>query len=273
MLGQNEIQYSLRKEITTVFPESNTFESQIHFEGRCNANTKNHIKINFGELETIEEIEAQYQSKNKWKKVSKKNVFTESLMTSSFYSGMQTATVPFPKMEEDYLFKYDYKTINEELLFLSYLDFSGLSKIDSFNYQINLPNTHELHFQMDTSLMENSLVTYTEVQIGDQRRYIFSSSSKKVENYPKGSDAFVRLIITPVDKKPYDFYNDWYNQLVKPSTQLNDELKETIKNEVKDISNDKEKIEKIFDLIKERTSYIAIENGICAVKPRDIHSS
>lgn len=268
--AQPSIQYSIKKEVYNVYPENNTFEKSVNISGICKANIKNDINIYFGELETIHDVSARYQTNNKWRKVSKKDHFSQSVLTSAFYSGFKSTTIPIPSQKKEYPFEYEYHSVNEELLFLSKLDFSNLEFVDKYEYQITLPKTHELHFEMSETLKKSGLIEFSKREEGTQTIYNFNSSSKKDTIYPEGNDRYVRLIVVPLDEIPYNFYNDWYYDLVEPMTLLNDEIKNVIREQVKGLVG-KERIGKAFDLIKDRTSYIDIENGLGAVKPRDVN--
>ena len=171
--SQDAIRFHKKEEITEVFPASNTFHTKIHHRGICKAESENKARFYFGELEKITDIKARYQVKNKWKKVSKKEFSTSSLLTSSFYSGLQTTSIPFPVQQENYLFEYSYNSEHKDLLFLSRLDFMDAEYIDTFSYQIILPKTHQLHYQIEDSLKSRNLVEVTKEEKNGKWLYSF----------------------------------------------------------------------------------------------------
>ncbi len=80
-------------------------------------------------------------------------------------------------------------------------------------------------------------------------------------------------MVVPSGIIPFDHYNDWYYDLIQPNIILNTEIKQTIKEEIKNDSTDLDRIKTVFDLVKNRIHYIAIENGIGAVMPRPVNQT
>jgi hypothetical protein len=221
----------------------------------------------------LTKVKASYTllGQDKWKKISKKDFVTSSVLTSSFYAGIQKTMIPFPELDSPYRFRYSYKMENQDILFLSSLDFMDAEHVDTFNYKIILPANYELHFQHEDSLKAYDLVQFEESEEGDQVIYHFTATPDKDGKKPMNDYSRVRLIVVPKGVKPYDFLNDWYSNLVRPNTVLTSVIKKAIAKEVSELTDDRERIAAIFKLIKERTSYIAIENGIGAVMPRDVN--
>ncbi len=272
-VGQDGIHFSKKEQIITVDPVNNSFSEKGFYSGICTAKTKNKARIYFGELQKLNKVKARYAllGQDKWKKVSKKDFVTSSVLTSSFYAGIQKTTILFPKMDSPYRFRYSYEMENQDILFLSSLDFMDAQHVDTFNYEIILPVNYELHFQIEDSLKAYNIVQFEKVENKSQVIYRFTAVPDKGDKLPGNDYSRVRLIVVPKGIKPYDFFNDWYNELVKPNTLLTGNVKAAVAKEVADITDDRERIAAIFKLIKERTSYIAIENGIGAVMPRDVN--
>ncbi|MFK7807790.1 MAG: transglutaminase family protein [Saprospiraceae bacterium] len=271
--GQDDIQYSIKKQVITVDAKNNTFTKKIQTSGSCAANQKHRANIYFGELQQIKNIKATYQAngKGKPKKVNKKNFSTSSVPTSSFYAGIQKTTIPFPDKEQPYSFSYSYEVENKDLIFLSSLHFWDISNTDTFNYKIILPTSHKLHYELNDSLSSCNLVDINKEVSNGNAIYSFTAIPQKDKVYPDEYFLNIRLIVTPEEKDPYDFFNDWYAELVAPNALLSEEIIMAIKAEVADKESDQKRIAAVFNLIKERTSYIDIENGIGAVMPRDVN--
>ncbi len=269
--AQSGIHLQKRLQNIIVEPEKNSFTTTTRIEGICPAATKNHIGIYFGELQTLSNIKAEYRSKGKWKKINKKDLVTSSVLTSVFYAGIQKTILPFPKQQVPYSFRYQYDTETRDLLFLNLLDFTNAQHTDTFVYKIVLPLTHQLHFSINDSLQHNGLVQIDSFHRGTNRVYEFTAFSRKGISYPDDNLAWVRLLLTPKNQQPFDFLNDWYAQLVAPNAHLDKPTQQYIHELVSDMSSDRKRIEAVFDLIKNRISYIAIENGIGAVMPRNVN--
>lgn len=271
--GQDGIHFSKKEQVITVDPSNNSFSEIGFYSGVCLPKTKNKGRIYFGELQKLSKVKASYAllGEDKWKKVSKKDFVTSSVLTSSFYAGIQKTTIPFPQMDSPYRFRYSYKMDHQDILFLSLLDFMDADFVDTFSYKIILPANYELHFQIEDSLKAYDLVQVEKLEKVDQTIYNFTAIPGKDEKLPANDYSRIRLIVVPKGEKPYAFFNDWYANLVQPNTTLTTATKAAIAKEVEGLTDDRERIATIFKLIKERTSYIAIENGIGAVMPRDVN--
>lgn len=272
-ISQDGIHYINRKEVITADPENNSFSKEVYMEGDCVGGVKNKAQIYFGELQKPHNIKASYtlNESDKWRKVSKKKFITSSLLTSAFYTGIQKTRIPFPEIPKPYRFRYSYEMENEDLLFLSLLDFSDAEHTDTFSYEIILPDNFELHYQINDSLKAYDLVHCEKSMKNGKLKYAFSATPNKGKSYPRGESSLVRLIVTPKGVNPFVHFNNWYASLVRPNTILTREVKAEVEKQVIGLTDDMERIQAIFDLIKDRTSYIAIENGIGAVMPRDVN--
>ncbi len=268
---EKPITFQKIERVYTVFPATNSFTTEYSFQGNFDGDLKNHVLIHFGELETISEIKASYQLFGKWKKLAKKNFITNNIFTSSFYDGMKETTLKFPFIEGGYPFQYAYKKETSDLLFLASLRFRDTDIIDTFHYTIQLPVTHKLHYQMEDSLKQSNLVEINSFQKNEMMVYEFVGIPKKEGNYPTTNSATIRMMVVPIDRDPFDHYNDWYQNLVRPKANLSSANKKFFIEKVADKETDKEKVETIFNTIKDRTSYIAFEDGIGAVQPRDVN--
>ncbi len=139
--AQSKIHFNKKETIISVDSDKNSFTESITRFGQCEANALNNRRIYFGELANISNINARYRLSGKWKKIKKKNLVTQSVLTSSFYDGLQKTVIPFPKQSQNYTFEYSYKKTTSELIFLSLLDFRGLNQTDTFIYKIILPKS------------------------------------------------------------------------------------------------------------------------------------
>ena len=265
------IKYHKVERVFSVEPSTNTYTSQNFISGYCKEGTKNHLPIYFGELETISELKASFTLLGKKKKLSKKNFITNNVITDSFYDGLQKTTIKYPSSNFPYDFEYSYKETTNDILFLANLRFQNTHKIDTFHYVIKLPTSHVLHYQIEDSLKQSDLVQYNFSQINEQHVYEFIGIPNGDGNYPTTRSATIRLIVTPKDKDPFDHYNDWYRELVKPKSNLSETNKKIFNEKVADLETDREKVAAIYNMIKDRTSYIAFEDGIGAVQPRDVN--
>ena len=270
---EQEITYHKIERVYSVIPETNSYVSKNYIQGTCKAGTKNKVSIYYGELSSLSEIKAAYKEFGKWQKISKKKMVSSSVLTNSFYDGFRKTTFAFPNLVGEYDFNYSYEKTTNEMLMLSSLDFRDANKTDTIAYKILLPLTHKLHFQFQDSLKNAELVTVSERQKNDKMEYAFIAIPDKAKKYPTTRAASIRLIITPKSKDPFDHYNDWYYELVRPKTNLNEVVKSAVRNEVLEMDNDLERIETVFNWIKDRTSYVAFEDGIGAFQPRDVNKT
>ncbi len=269
-LSSQNIQYSKKSYQIEANPTSNSFNQRIQYKGVYPANQQETINIYYGELDEIKGLSIRYKSaKGKWKTLSKKNINSSSVNTQSFYSGMRKQSFALDKQEKPFPFEVSYQMVTKDLMFLASVSFKDEGLVDTFNYNIAVPQSHNLQYKLDERA--EGQIEIKEAEQGQQKLYQFSSN-RKIRTLEKESETIrIRLMVHPKETSPFDHFNDWYRELVEPHSKINSKTIAAMEVATKGLSDDDEKIKAIFQLVQSKINYISFESGIGAVQPRDLN--
>ncbi len=253
------------------------YVEQFNVTGVQQKNERTVIDAPYTELETITDIDAYYVVKGKKKHI--KDFAVRSLMSSSFYNGVKAKTFVFEAADESYAAGYSYTVKNPELMFLSFLELNSATCTDTFKYTLAIPSDLKLNYELvgDTSTLRHFEITNTEVNGMTYWTVIGITREKYV--YPENDDVLpgiglpgVRINIAPGNAAPGDFsyLNSWYRNLLIPQSELNAESIRIIDSWVKG-KHGIDLVKTLFDSVKTKISYIAFENGLGAVQPRNVN--
>lgn len=269
-LSSQSIQYSKKSYQIEAMPISNSFHQKIQYKGTYPANREETINVYHGELDEIKDFTVRYKnSKGKWKTLSKKNISSSAVNTSSFYSGTRKYSFTLEKQNRAFPFEVSYQRVTKDLMFLASVPFRDGGRVDTFVYNIAIPNSHNLQYKLDEKA--KGQIDIKETKEGKQKLYRFFSD-RKIRPFEKDKEAIrIRLIVHPKEIAPFDHFNDWYRNLVQPHSTLNEGTVRAMEEAVKGIDDDNEKIKTIFQLVQRKINYVSFENGIGAVQPRDVN--
>lgn len=263
--------YNYYKQTYTANVVEHSFEKTIAAKGKFSSNNYT-ANIYFGELETIEEINAYYLTNNKKKKVNKNNIYKSDVITNNFYSGYKNFIINFEKqtkhIEEE--FEFNAKIYNKELLCISTLVFyqSEDYSIDTFENVVNVPlgnrllicfnDTSEIgNLRIDSSI-NNTFKTYTFRKVFNTSK---NSKNKDWEYYA------IRVLICPDNANPLSYFNQWYQGLLN-SIEPSKNYKTICDSLAKRHENRDSLIKHVFEYTTKKIRYIDIENGVNAFRPR-----
>jgi len=269
-LSGQGIQYSKKSYQIEAKPSGNRFSQTIQHKGTYPANQEEAINIYYGELDEIKELVVRYKNaKGKWKTLSKKNISSSAVNTQSFYSGTRKHSFTLEKQAKPFLFEVSYQMVTKDLMFLASIAFRDEGKVDTFDYNITVPESHMLQYKLDDKA--EGLINIKTSESRNEQHYQFFSD-RKIRPLEKDEQPIrVRLMVHPKDVAPFDHFNDWYRNLVQPHSKINSNTIAAMEAAVEGISDDNERIKTIFQLVQKKISYISFESGIGAVQPRDVN--
>jgi Transglutaminase-like superfamily len=253
---------------------TNIFE-EVRIRGKVTDNDGAKISISYHGLEVILDLKLTYYAK-KIKKVKQKDFIKTSLVTSSFYDGVNSYQ---HYIESPSFFTLSYKIKRDDLMYLSTLDFFTYYKCDSINYELIIPVEKKLHYNIPfnienlniDSVIENEYCKYSFYQYENSRTpLVDSKKSKSPYIVSNNTSKVIRIQISDFDN-PKKALNNWYSKLVKSTGELDNNSKKEIDSLLNGIS-DKELIAKeLFKFIQNKIRYLDIEDGVNAFVPRDVN--
>ena len=234
------------------------------------------ISINYSGLETIEDVLLTYFDKGN-KKVKEKDFVVTSLLTSSFYAGLQALQYNIKKPTK---FQLSYKTTYNDLMYFSTLDFYKIDKCDSIIYELNLPSEYNLFYnipyhidglQIDSS--STGLFKKYTFKLFNQDSELLSDKKKSNSNHIVYKRIYqsIRIQISK-NANSNQVLNNWYLNLIGSVGVLNETSKIKIDSIIGTITDDEKIIKTLFNYVQNKIRYIDIEDGISAFQPREVNS-
>ncbi len=277
--ADQSVHYNLHKEVITInYPEAG-YTSSVYCRGKFSTLENRETDIVYTELESIGELTARYlNSGRKYKDLKEENVHNTSAMGTSFYNGMNKYVLSWPfKGNPELHFLYAYKLNCKELMTLSTLMINDIQHTDTFEYDVRVPKGMLLYFRIPAyagSLHTDS----TETSEGKIYHFRACPSEKitlpkELEDYESYNYAprIIRLIVVPLSyrAKAWACLNNWFNGTMNENHGLNPASLQILDAVVKKASDPDTIASRIFNYVKTRTTYIDVENGLGAFRPRD----
>jgi len=269
-----EFTYLQESHVFIVSQDGSSFTEELAFSGFMPANTREVISIYFTELEIIKGLDVEIMTANgKEKHLKKKDIILSSVNTSNFYGGIQKYSFELPAETSPYQVSYTYTSHHTDLMFLSSLIFYYQSQESTITYELRVPNSFILSYNISAELEEKKLVKYTSELRNDYTHHHFNSASDSRDTIEEDFPYMGRIqtIVHPKNEEAFAYYNQWYQDLVEPHSLLNETTKAAIEEELADLTTRREKIAALFSLVQRRINYIDFENGIGAIQPRDVN--
>ncbi len=265
-----KIHYLKKTTRISVNPTANTFLQEVNCQGICPAQQKEWIAIYCGELDQLTDFEANYiTAKGKEKSIKKKQINKSTALTQSFYSGIEKTSFFFEAQDQAFPFNYRYQKKTSDLMFLSSIALYDHLITDTFYFEILVPTGYTLAYRLDS--LSAQIFDTRQVQEANTTRYLFSSNAQQRKRAPQQNLPKIRMMVYKNDQAPTDFFNDWYFNLVKPHSNLQEASLQEILAHIPQTAAPTETITAIFNFVKEKITYIDFENGIGAVQPRDVN--
>ena len=279
LAGKSTSDGSKRQKITII--DENSFIEETTYNYTLKQDENYLISIPYNELETVSNIEANYLDRNdKTRDLKKENIYTQSLPSQVFYGGYMGYVLNYPNENYDLPIEYSYKKTSSDLMLLAHLSLMEGDFINQITYEIFVPTKFSLNYTIDgdTSILQDFKIDTTKVEGG----YLYTISTsviKTIDHLQKENIRYVsqapgmRLLIIPNQHKGngFSYLNGWCLDLIKSDSTLNEisilEIEQILNKE-----NITDTIKELFNYVKQKISYIDIENGIGAFKPRKANS-
>lgn len=206
---------------------------------------KDYFQIGLREGEILENLEVFQIMNDKKKKYKISNLLSESTIdNSSFFSGQKINY--FPIVDEG---KYEitYTVKSKETIFISEFYKNGMYNAVKSITSIDLP----IDLQISTSQ-------------GDVLTGLVNLSQKDFIDSLKS----IKVLVHPIGTNPEDYFSNWFNVKVDKLSKIEEV---NVPKELLELKNGSRELlaQAIFDFVKNKITYVDIENGINAIVPRD----
>ncbi len=262
----------LRKETIYIKNNLSNFQSVVEYYGTTKTKLE-FVNILSGSLEKITDCKiGTLRKNNSYKYQNSDNFFEHGIDNGTFYSGLK---IQSHQIDKNSKFAFTYKkTCNESMLF-SILPFFDYNKVDTFEYIVHIPKG--INYKFD--FVNQYLLTqckYDSTVTGDETIYhflgVYTNNGKSIFNgLIHKKKPLIRLILTPENYtgKESEYINQWYLELAKTQSILNEKTIKIIKEITKNSLNKDSIISSLFKFTQKNIKYLDIEDGINAHRPQD----
>lgn len=225
------------------------------------------IAIPFNQLESLDDLRIELMNrKGKTKTLAQHKLEITALSGSSFYAGRKAYLIPLP--DDNTSFHYSFASTHTSPMHLASLSFWNYLDCDTIVHQVVVPDGYVFKFKLNQVHALDSVLTIDSVTRNNSTVYTFTH----VRDYDQEGNTRLPIICclypnTFASGKAAMF--NWYQQLLLAVPKPNAELKHQYNEALTGISGKAAVINSTFEFVKGNISYIAIEDGINAFRPRD----
>jgi len=228
------------------------------------------VAIPYNSQTDVEDIQARTISpEGKITVLDKKNIYDVTHYPRFiFYSDQRAKLFTMPAVEDGSLIEYRYRlNIRNRTFWHSWSfqdDFptllSRFTLVDPAEWRVNY---RLYNIDLDPRITKNPQ--------GFKSTYVWETRDvppyKTEFAMPPFRESFARLAVAPVGFKNWQDVSKWYYDLSEPQTKAGPGIKKLAANLTQGIEDDEEKLKRIYEWIRDRIRYIAVEIGIGGYQP------
>ncbi|MEZ5082231.1 MAG: hypothetical protein R2750_02075 [Bacteroidales bacterium] len=278
--SEPDVIYTIRKEVIRIIDYDSGYISEVTYVGKNKQDIP--IKIHYNCFDSIFDIQLFKDSgKYKFKKEKNLEIMISHELPDQFYMDIKSK---FFILDEPSRFTFTYKKHCSELITMSILPFIEEFPIDTFFYQIYLPNEMNLIFDTQ-NISENMDLKIDSTKNGTDKIYTFVVSGQAQLNdfscdletplrvLPKFP--MVRLLVTPnkFRGRESQFFNRWYLNKIDQVNTLDAECIKVIDEITSGFDNNRDSIiHSIVNFAQKKIKYIDNYSGLGSIVPNDVNS-
>lgn len=222
---------------------------------------------------TIDKIEARTISPDgKITVIKPENIFDVNLYPNFiFYSDQRAKIFTFPAVEPGSILEYRYRqSIKGRTLWHSWSFQDEIPTLLS-RFTVVHPSEWELKYQIYNTDLDPQI---TQAPIGFKSTHRWEKRNvpalKSEFGMPPRRDLLSRLSLAPVGIKNWDDVAKWYDELSSPQLKANDAVKKLAKELTANCSTDREKLQRIYEWVRDNIRYIAVNIGMGGFQPHSV---
>ncbi len=222
---------------------------------------------------TIEKIEARTISPDgKITVIKPENIFDVNLYPNFIYYSDQRAKIfTFPAVEPESILEYRYQqSIKGRTLWHSWLFQDEIPTLLS-RFTVVHPSEWELKFRSYHTDLQPEII---QAPIGFKSTHRWEKRNvpalKSEFGMPPRRDLLSRLSLAPVGIKNWDDVAKWYDELSSPQLKANEPIKKFSAELTADWPTDREKLQRIYEWVRDHVRYIAVNIGMGGFQPHPV---
>jgi hypothetical protein len=269
LLDEGVVEISDGGEIDFTYFERHRVVKILNTSGYSYAN----VSIGYNESSDVEMIEARTVSPDgKITVLDEENIFDITLYPRFvFFSDQRAKIFTFPAVEEGCILEYKYRlTMSGNTLMHSWY-FQNNSPTEVSRFSLKTPSIYNIDFKL-----YNIDIVSNVARIPSTERSIQTWEARDVMEFPKEiAMPPAKNIAARIEVSPLGFYTwadvaKWYHGLSESQMIVDDEISQIAVELTADIDDEQEKVQRLFEWVRDEVRYVAVSIGIGGFKP---HSS
>ncbi len=238
----------------------------LNAQGQSYAN----IAIPYTENGQVEHIQARTISPDgKITVLDKDNIFDINLYPNFvFYSDQRAKIFTMPAVEDGAVIEYKYRLNIESKTFWHSWQFQNDVPTLISRFTLDSPSEWEVNYRVYGLDIEPELVEAPE---GFKATYVWESTDIPALDaefaMPPSKELRARLALAPLGVESWQDVAQWYHQLIEPQMKATDRIQKLAVKLTKGLKNEEEKLEAIYEWVRDNVRYMALEIGIGGFQP------
>jgi len=228
------------------------------------------IMIPFFPGVSIEDIQARtISSSGKISTLEKKDIYDVNLYPNFvFYSDQRAKIFTMPAIAPGSIIEYRYK-----------VGIRGRTLWHSWTFQDNIPTLlsrytliHPSEWNLNYKLYNLDITPREDIApLGFKATRVWEARNlaalKSEFGMPSRKYTVARLTFAPNGVKTWNDVAAWYNNLASPQTEADQDMKDLAEHLTRGLSSDEDKLQAIFEWVRDNVRYIAVEIGLGGYQP------
>ena len=201
--------------------------------------------------------------------IKKDDIFDVNLYPDFvFYSDQRAKLFAVPAVENGSVVEYRYRMrIRNPTFWHSWIFQASVPTLLS-RFTLIAPSEWKIDYRVYGIDLEPQV---SKMPGGDESTYIWEArdvAARKLEfGMPPGSEHIARLAIAPLGIETWEDVAEWYRKLAEPQIKAGKGVKELAAVLTRGVENDEEKLRIIYEWVRDKTRYIAVNIGIGGYQP------
>lgn len=228
------------------------------------------VKIPFSPGVTIDDLQARtITPAGKISVLEKGEIYDVNLYPNFvFYSDQRAKIFTMPAIEPGAVIEYRYK-----------VSIRGRTLWHSWKFQDNIPTLlsrftliHPSEWNLNYKLYNLDITPKEDIApLGFKATRVWEAHNlpglKSEFGMPSRKHTIARLTFAPNGVKTWDDVAAWYNNIASPQTEPNQDMKELAERITRGLSSDEDRLQAIFEWVRDNVRYIAVEIGLGGYQP------
>jgi len=185
-----------------------------------------------------------------------------------FYSDIRAKRFTMPAVEPGCIVEYRWNKTVGNFTFWTHWQFQHDDPVLISKYNIRCPGHWDIHWKATGVVVEPKI---DQVPRSAKVNHLWEVRDMPPflpeAGMPNASEEAAHLMFSPIGVSRWEDIGKWFLDLAEDRMKPNDQIRQVVRKITEGTSSEKEKLERIYDFVREKIRYIAIEIGLGGYQP------